>query len=124
MRGMVELAVAAAGGLLAAVVAGFAGYWKGKRNGRVAAERAASRKAHEDATERKPPVEIGDRVNLGVKEFNEHHSGNRVAVCKKERFVIFVDDVPKGVKVGTVIDAEVTSFGREKNSAEASYVGR
>jgi predicted RNA-binding protein with TRAM domain len=119
---MVELLVAVAGGLGGAVVTGVFGYLLGKRKGRIGAERAASRRAHEDATNREPPVAIGDRVNLGVKEFKEHHSGNRVAVCKKEGFVIFVDDVPKGVKVGTVIDAEVTSFGRGKNSAEASYV--
>lgn len=114
-------------GVTVASVATYVGYRKGRtdgiRAGRVAAEREASKRAHDAATDREPPVDVGDRVSLGVKEFKEHHSGNRVAVCKTEGFVVFVENVPDRVDVGDVIDGEIVSFGRDKNSAEATYVG-
>jgi len=112
----------AAGVALAALVV-YVAYRKGKADGIQQAQRAASREAHEDATDREPPVDVGDRVTLGIKEFNAHHSGERVAVCKQEGFVVFVDGVPDGADVGDVIDAEVVSFGPDRNSAEAEYVG-
>ena len=98
-------------------------YRIGKARGIKQGQRAASHEAHEQATEREPPVDIGDGVSLAVKEFREHHSGDRAAVCKKEGFVVFVDDVPDSVDVGDVIDAEIVDFGRDRNSAEAQYVG-
>jgi predicted RNA-binding protein with TRAM domain len=116
-----------AAGLAVAAVAAYGGYQKGRADGmeagRAAAEEAASQRAHEDATERAPPVDVGDHVSLGVKEFKQHHSGDRVAVCKKKGFVVFVENVPDGVEVGDVIDAEVVSFGPDNNSAEATYTG-
>lgn len=120
---MVELALAAAGAVLVGVVAGYAGYRKGHHDGKKQAERDASRAAHDDATDREPPVDVGDHVSLGVKEFKQHHSGSRVAVCKKAGFVVFVEDVPDGVDVGDVVDAEIVSFGPDRNSAEATYSG-
>ncbi|GAB7092962.1 hypothetical protein JCM30237_01140 [Halolamina litorea] len=108
-------------------VAAYGGYRKGKADGVVVgkqrAERQESREAHEDAMEREPPVSVGDSVSLGVKEFKSHHSGERVAVCKQEGFVIFVEGVPESVDVGDVIDAEIVDFGHERNSAEAQYTG-
>ena len=119
------LAIAAIVALV--VVAAYGGYRRGKSVGvsvgKQRAERAASRDAHEDAQEREPPVSMGDRVSLGVKEFKSHHSGDRVAVCKQEGFVIFVEGVPESVDVGDVIDAEIVDFGPDRNSAEAQYVG-
>ncbi|WP_435114968.1 hypothetical protein [Halolamina sp. C58] len=112
-----------AGGVAVAVIAVYAAYRKGRADGIERAQRDQSRQAHDAATEREPPVDVGDRVSLGIKEFNSHHSGERVAVCKKEGFVIFVDDVPDGAAVGDVIDAEIVDFGRDRNSAEAQYVG-
>ncbi len=112
----------AAGGVAVAVVAVYAAYRKGRADGVAAAQREQSQQAHEDATEREPPVEVGDSVSLGIKEFKAHHSGDRVAVCKKEGFVIFVDDVPESAEVGAVIDAEVVSFGEDRTSAQAEYV--
>lgn len=112
----------AAGVALAALVV-FVAYRKGKADGIQQAQRTASREAHDDATEREPPVDVGDRVTLGIKEFNVHHSGERVAVCKQEGFVVFVDGVPDSADVGDVIDAEVVSFGPDRTSAEAEYVG-
>lgn len=120
---MVELAVAVAAGIAAAALTGYVSYRKGVSDGRDAAEREASKEAHDEATERAPPVDIGDRVSLGVKEFKQHHSGDQVAVCKKEGFVIFVDGVPESADVGDVVDVEVVSFGPDRNSAEGSYVG-
>ncbi|GAB7012501.1 hypothetical protein JCM18549_07720 [Halolamina salina] len=112
-----------AGGVAVAVIALYAAYQKGRADGIERAQREQSRQAHEAATEREPPVDVGDRVSLAVKEFESHHSGERVAVCKKAGFVIFVDGVPDSADVGDVIDAEIVDFGRDRNSAEAQYVG-
>lgn len=120
---MVEPTLVAGGLTVTAVAAAYAGYRKGKADGIETAQRQESRDAHEDATEREPPVDIGDSVSLGVTEFKAHHTGSQVAVCKKQGFVIFVEGVPDGVEVGDVIEAEVTSFGRERNSADATYTG-
>lgn len=113
--------VVVAGVALAALVV-YVAYRKGRADGIEQAQRAASQEAHQDATDREPPIDVGDRVTLGIKEFNAHHSGERIAVCKQEGFVVFVDGVPDGADVGDVIDAEVVSFGRDRNSAEAEYV--
>lgn len=118
----VSLQVLAAAAVVVALVV-YGSYRKGKADGIQQTQRAASHEAHEQATEREPPVDIGDSVSLAVKEFRAHHSGERAAVCKKEGFVIFVDGVPDGVDVGDVIDAEIVDFGRNRNSAEAQYVG-
>jgi predicted RNA-binding protein with TRAM domain len=116
------------GVVMTTVAAALVGYRKGKTNGirtgKELGQRQASRAAHEDATEREPPVDIGDSVSLGVTEFKAHHTGSQVAVCKKQGFVIFVEGVPDGVDVGDVLEAEVTSFGRGRSSAEATYTGR
>jgi len=53
-------------------------------------------------------------------EFKAHHSGSQVAVCRKQGFVIVVEDVPESVDVGDMVRAEVTSFSRERNSAAAT----
>lgn len=124
---MVDPTLAAVAGLAVAGVAAYGGYQKGRADGmeagRAAAEQEASRQAHDDATDRAPPVSVGDHVSLGVKEFKAHHSGDRVAVCKKKGFVVFVNDVPESVDVGDVVDAEIVSFGPDNNSAEATYTG-
>lgn len=124
---MVEPTLVAGSLIVAAFAAGYIGYRKGKtdgiKTGKELAQRQKSRAAHEEATKREPPVNIGDSVSLGVREFKTHHSGSKVAVCKKEGFVIFVEDVPDSVEVGDVVEAEVTSFGRGRNSAEATYTG-
>lgn len=112
-----------AGAVVGVVLAVYLSYRIGIAKGVKEGQRAESHEAHEQATEREPPVDIGDSVSLAVKEFREHHSGDRAAVCKKEGFVIFVDGVPEGVDVGDVIDAEIVDFGRDRNSAEAQYAG-
>jgi len=84
-------------------------------------EKEKSEKAHQQAQSRAPPVSIGDSVRLGVKEFRTHHSGKKTAVCKKEGFVIFVEDCPAHLSEGSQIRADITSFGRNKTSAEAKY---
>ncbi|QKY19830.1 hypothetical protein B4589_005330 [Halolamina sp. CBA1230] len=111
-----------AGGVAVAAIAVYAAYQKGKADGVAKAQREQSQQAHEEATEREPPVDVGDRVSVGIKEFKTHHSGEEVAVCKKQGFVIFVNDVPDSADVGDVIDAEVVSFGEERTSAQAEYV--
>jgi len=124
---MVDPIYAVVAGLAVAGVAAYGGYQKGRADGmeagRAAAEQEASQEAHDDATDRAPPVDVGDHVSLGVKEFKEHHSGDRIAVCKKKGFVVFVEGVPEGVEVGDVVDAEIVSFGPDRNSAEATYNG-
>lgn len=81
-----------------------------------------SREVHREAVNRAPPVDIGETVTVGIKEFKNHYSGKHTAVCKKEGFVIFVEDCPDSVEVGDRITAQIVSFGRGQTSAEAVYV--
>ncbi|WP_121820299.1 TRAM domain-containing protein [Halostella salina] len=83
-----------------------------------------SRRAHEAAQEREPPVEIGGTYEFGVTEFTDHHSGERVAVGKVEGFVLFVEDVPDSLSAGDVIRAKVLSFNEGRTSADATFVER
>jgi len=106
--------VAIVGGLLALVAV--AGYRRRSASAR------SSRRAHETAQERDPPVELGETYEFGVTEFTDHHSGDRVAVGKVEGFVLFTDDVPSSVSKGDVIRAKVTSFNRGHTSADAIFV--
>ena len=81
-----------------------------------------SKRAHEAAQEREPPVELGNEYELGIQEFSDHHSGNRVAVGKVEGFVLFVEDIPSGASEGDVIRAKVLSFNKGRTSADATFV--
>ena len=85
---------------------------------------SASKRAHEAAQEREPPVELGETYEFGVSEFSDHHSGDRVAVGKVEGFVLFTEDVPSSVSAGDVIRAKVLSFNRGHTSADARFVER
>ena len=93
----------------------------GRRRSRDARE---SRRAHEAAKGRDPPVTIGETYEFGVTEFTDHHSGDRVAVGKVEGFVLFAENVPNAVGEGDVIRAKVLSFNRGHTSADATFVGR
>ncbi|GCF14557.1 hypothetical protein Harman_24920 [Haloarcula mannanilytica] len=84
----------------------------------------ASKRAHEAAQEREPPVELGETYEFGISEFTDHHSGDRVAVGKVEGFVLFTEDVPSSVSAGDVIRAKVLSFNRDHTSADARFVER
>ncbi len=105
-------AVGAAGVLLVAVVG-----WR-----RRSAGERRSRRAHEAAQDREPPVELGETYEFGVMEFTDHHSGNRVAVGKVEGFVLFTEGVPDSLSEGDVIRAKVLSFNRGRTSADARFV--
>jgi predicted RNA-binding protein with TRAM domain len=83
-----------------------------------------SKRAHEEAQEREPPVELGETYEFGVTEFTDHHSGERVAVGKVEGFVLFTEDVPDSCSKGDVIRAKVLSFNKGRTSADATYQGR
>ena len=91
---------------------------------RGSAEASASKRAHDAAQEREPPVEIGGTYEFGITEFTDHHSGDRVAVGKVEGFVLFTEDVPGSCSVGDAIRVTVTSFNRGHTSADATYEGR
>jgi predicted RNA-binding protein with TRAM domain len=91
---------------------------------RESGEAGASKRAHDAAQKREPPVEIGGTYEFGITEFTDHHSGDRVAVGKVEGFVIFTDGVPESCSVGDPIRATVTSFNRGNTSADATYEGR
>lgn len=80
-----------------------------------------SKRAHDAAQEREPPVELGETYEFGVTEFTDHHSGERVAVGKVEGFVVFTEDVPSSVSEGDVVRATVTSFNRDETSADAIF---
>ncbi|WP_340099954.1 hypothetical protein [Salinibaculum salinum] len=116
---MNELLVAAGGGTLVGILAIVALL---RRRG--SSDRAASKRAHEQAQEREPPVELGETYEFGITDFTDHHSGERVAVGKVEGFVLFTEDVPSSVTEGDVIRAKVLSFNTGKTSADASYEGR
>ena len=95
------------------------GIWRRRTN-----EKRASRRAHEAAREREPPVELGETYEFGITEFTDHHSGDRVAVGTVEGFVLFTGDVPDDLEEGDVIRATVLSFNRGRTSADATYAGR
>ena len=83
-----------------------------------------SKRAHDAAQEREPPVDLGETYEFGVTEFADHHSGDRVAVGKVEGFVVFTEDIPGGLEPGDVIRAKVLSFNEGRTSADATFVGR
>ena len=92
--------------------------------GRGSSGASESKRAHEEAQKREPPVELGTAYELGIQEFSDHHSGERVAVGKVEGFVLFTEDVPGSLAEGDVIRAKVLSFNKGKTSADATYQGR
>jgi len=94
------------------------------RRRRGSTDARESRRAHEAAQEREPPVEIGGTYEFGVTEFTDHHSGERVAVGKVEGFVLFTEDVPDSLSTGDVIRAKVLSFNEGRTSADATFVER
>ncbi|MES3160037.1 MAG: hypothetical protein PPP55_00525 [Halorubrum sp.] len=81
-----------------------------------------SKRAHDAAQERVPPVELGETYEIGVTELTDHHSGKEVAVGKVEGFVIFTEDIPSDVTEGDVIRAKVLSFNQGRTSADATFV--
>jgi len=88
------------------------------------ADTATSKRAHDAAQGREPPVELGEVYEFGVVEFTDHHSGERIAVGKVEGFVLFAEDVPADVSEGDVIRARVLSFNEGRTSADATFVGK
>ena len=110
------LLVAGGGALL--VLLAVLGLWR-----RRSSDVRESRRAHEAAQEREPPVEIGETYEFGVTEFTDHHSGQRVAVGKVEGFVVFTEDVPESLDEGDVVRAKVLSFNQGRTSADATFVG-
>jgi len=106
-----------AGGAGIVVLLLLVGLWR-----RGSTDTRASKRAHDAAQERDPPVEIGETYEFGITEFSDHHSGDRVAVGKVEGFVLFTEDVPKSLSKGDVIRAKVTSFNRGHTSADATFV--
>ncbi len=91
---------------------------------RRSTDTAASKRAHDAAQERPPPVDIGSTYEFGITEFSDHHSGDQVAVGKVQGFVVFTSDVPASLSKGDVIRAKITSFNRGNTSADATFVGR
>jgi len=85
---------------------------------------AASKRAHEAAQEREPPVQKGDVIEVGVEELTDHHSGRKDALVKVEGFVVFVTDIPDDVESGDMLRAKVLSFNREGTSASAKLLER
>ncbi|WP_254528759.1 TRAM domain-containing protein [Natrinema gelatinilyticum] len=86
------------------------------------ADERRSRERHEAAQERDPPVDIGDTVTVAIREFSDHHSGERRAVGKVEGFVIFIEDIPDECEVTDVIRVAILSFNRGHTSATARFL--
>jgi len=110
------------GGVAAAVVVLLGGVLVLRR--RRSSSARESKRAHDAAREREPPVELGEAYEFGVTEFTDHHSGDRVAVGKVEGFVLFTEDVPDSLSEGDVIRAKVLSFNEGRTSADATFVAR
>ena len=94
------------------------------RRGREPTEVTESRRRHEEAQRREPPVELGESYVAGIEDFSEHHSGAEHAVCRVEGFVVFVEDLPGSVEVGDVIRFKILSYNRGHTSASAMFLGR
>ncbi|GAB3705585.1 TRAM domain-containing protein [Halorubrum pallidum] len=112
--------VIAAAVLLALVVL----LWLVRRIRAPSADARESKRAHEAAQQRDPPVDIGETYEFGVTELTDHHSGEEVAVGKVEGFVIFTEDIPGDLGKGDVIRAKVLSFNDGRTSADATFVSR
>ena len=109
------------GGILAVLVIGTWLFSRIRGRGRSASERR-SRKRHEEAQKRTPPVDIGDVREVAIRELTDHHSGKRRAVGKIEGFVVFVENVPDRCEATDVIRIKILSFNRGHTSATATYL--
>ncbi|THE66093.1 RNA-binding protein [Salinadaptatus halalkaliphilus] len=98
--------------------------WLVRRFRGPSSEQHESFERHREAQQREPPVELGETVTVAIEEFTVHHTGDKQAVCKVEGFVVFVEDLPSGLEVGDVIEAEILSFNRGYTSATARFLGR
>jgi len=79
--------------------------------------------AHKRATNRRPPVELGEVRDLGVEEIMTHHSGSQTARGKIEGFQVFVREVPSSVRSLDIIQVKITSYGSGRTSAEGRFIG-
>ncbi|MBZ6496208.1 RNA-binding protein [Natrinema longum] len=109
--------VALAGGVVLALVIASV-LFKRIRGG--SADQRRSRKRHREAQEREPPIDIGDVEEVAIREFTDHHSGERRAVGKIEGFVVFVEDIPDHCEPTDVLRIKVLSFNRGQTSATAT----
>jgi len=89
---------------------------------RPSSEARESKRAHDAAQKREPPVAIGETYEFGVTELTDHHSGKEVAVGKVEGFVLFTQDIPRDISESDVIRAKVLSFNEGRTSADATFV--
>ena len=110
--------------VLGVIVTVLFGSWLIRRFRGGSSDRRESWERHKEAQTRAPPVDLGETRRGVVEDFSEHHTGERHAVCKVEGFVVFVEDIPRGLEEGDVIRLEVRSFNRGHTSATATYVGR
>ncbi|MFP9191124.1 hypothetical protein ACLI4Q_05595 [Natrialbaceae archaeon A-CW1-1] len=85
-------------------------------------EQKESWDAHKKATQRTPPVELGEVHKLGVEEIIDHHSGKQQARGRIEGFHVFVSDVPNGIRPLDLIRVKIMSYGRGRTSAEAKFL--
>ena len=105
-----------------ALVVVLIGSWLFSRLRGGTTEKRRSRERHREAQQREPPVDIGDVETVAIREFTDHHSGERQAVGKIEGFVVFVEDVPDSCETTDVIRIKVLSFNRGHTSATATYL--
>lgn len=81
-----------------------------------------SQKAHEEATKRTPPVDIGDVVKMGVIDLTTHHQKGKEAVCEVEGFKIFVQIIPSDLDLGDIILSKIVSYNRGRTSGKAIFI--
>jgi predicted RNA-binding protein with TRAM domain len=87
-------------------------------------ERWESMQAHDEASERPKPVDIGDVFTAGISDFSAHHSGRRDAIVKVEGFTVFIRDAEDDYELGDILRAKITSFNRRGESADAVVLER
>jgi predicted RNA-binding protein with TRAM domain len=85
-------------------------------------EQRESWEAHKNATQRSPPVELGEVRKLGVEEITAHHTGKKQARGSIEGFQVFVDDVPYEVRPLDLIKVKIMSYGAGRTSAQAKFI--
>lgn len=113
---MLDLAVLGIGLFVAILI----GSWLFKRVRGGSADERQSRERHREAQQREPPVDIGDVVEVAIREFTDHHSGERRAVGKVEGFVVFIENVPDRCEPTDVLRIKILSFNRGHTSATAT----
>ena len=82
----------------------------------------SSLEAHNDALDREPPVEVGERYQVMLEEEISTSKNPRKFKSRYEGFLIFVSVHTDDIGVDNVVTIKITSISNEENAAQAKYV--